>query len=38
MRISAKADYAVRACIELTLALADGARATKGEAVATTSR
>src|SRR6476469_514309 len=34
MRISAKADYAVRACIELALA-AESERATKGEAVAT---
>jgi Rrf2 family protein len=34
MRISAKADYAVRACIELALA-SGGERATKGETVAT---
>ncbi|MCW3015291.1 MAG: Rrf2 family transcriptional regulator [Solirubrobacterales bacterium] len=34
MRISAKADYAVRACIQLALA-AEGERPTKGESVAT---
>ncbi|MCW2999294.1 MAG: Rrf2 family transcriptional regulator [Solirubrobacterales bacterium] len=34
MRISAKADYAVRACIQLAVAV-EGERPTKGEAVAT---